>query len=190
MTVCYTCEPPSAGERTPLAQALAPRVLGRDTQAHVGVVDTMTPTTAQERVSDVLVVHASYPMRTMLRTMLADEGYAASATPNYPPVLRYLQTAAEPAVVVAGNSTADFQAEEEFFGHIAADATLARRNRFVLLCTVPERLPADLQATLNSLGVPILHMPSQLPELVKVAARVAERAPADGGGESEAETAG
>jgi hypothetical protein len=130
----------------------------------------------------------------MLRLMLVDEGYAVSETPTYTAALRYLRTAAEPAVVVAGNSTADFDAEAEFFGHISADAALARQNRYVLLCTVSERLPADLQATLGRLGVPILCMPLQLTDLVEVVARLAGRRPTEAKleaeGELEAESTG
>jgi hypothetical protein len=64
----------------------------------------------------VLVVHADRPLRHALRTMLADEGYAASDAPTYTAVLRHLRTAAEPAVVVIGNSRADFTTEAEFLG--------------------------------------------------------------------------
>jgi len=177
---------------------LPPNVVARDTRAHVqtpieevGTMGTMTPTSAHlrahERISEVLVMHAHRPLRFMLRTMLADEGYNVSDAPTYTAVLRYLRRATEPAVVVTGNSTADFDAEAEFFGHITADAAptgLARRNRYVLLCTVPERLPAELRSTLSTLGVPILQMPSQLPELVEVVRRVARRTSAEAAGES------
>jgi hypothetical protein len=174
---------------------LPPAVVARDTRAHVqtheegvGTKGTMTSTSAhpmaQAGISDVLVMHSHRPMRFMLRLMLADEGYSVSDAPTYTAVLRYLRRATEPAVVVTGNSTADFHAEAEFFGHITADAALAQRHRYVLLCTIPERLPAELRATLSSLGVVILYMPSQLPDLVAVVARLAGRAPAEGAGES------
>jgi hypothetical protein len=132
-------------------------------------------------------MHAHRPLRAMLRMLLADEGRSLSEAPTYTAVLRHLRKATAPAVVVAGNSTADFHEEAEFFGHITADSTpagLARWNRFILLCTMPERLPAELRATLNSLGVPILHMPSQLPELSGLVTRVAGGRPTEAKGES------
>jgi hypothetical protein len=200
MAICYRCEPPTASERAVRMYALPPDVVTRDTRAHVerahvlemGTMGTMAHphAMAQAGISDVLVTHAHRPLRYMLRTMLAEEGYAASDAPTYTAVLRYLRRATVPAVVVAGNLRADFTAEAELFGHIRADPALARRNRFVLLCTIPERLPADLQATLSSLDVPILHMPSQLPDLVELVGRLAGRTPAEGAGESEARSAG
>jgi hypothetical protein len=195
--VCYTCELPTATERAPRPKAFLLQVAARDMpahqvhmQAHMEEGGTMAQTVAQGAISDVLIVYAQRPLRYMLRLMLADEGYAVSDTPTYTAVLRYLHKATEPAVIVAGNSAADFDAEAEFFGHIMAHAALARQNRYVLLCTVPERLPADLQARLSSLGVPILCMPLQLTDVVKVVARLAGRMPAEGESEAEGRSAG
>jgi hypothetical protein len=129
----------------------------------------------RESISDVVVMHAQAPLRTLLRLMLAQQGYIIFEAKTYDAVLRHLRGTAEPIVVVAGNSTPDYRAEVAFFGHITADAALARRHRFVLLCTLPDRLPSDFQATVNSLGVLILPMPSRMFDLVEAVALAAGR---------------
>jgi hypothetical protein len=133
-----------------------------------------------ERISDVIVMQANGPLRMMLRLVLADDGYSVTEAPTYAAVLRHLRTATGPVVVVAGNLTPDYHAEVAFFAHIAADAELARRHRYVLLCTSPRSLPPSLQATLNRLGAPILQMPMHLPDLEEAVARVAEWTHAEG----------
>jgi hypothetical protein len=127
---------------------------------------------ARESTSTVLVTHPHAPMRLLLRMTLVDDGYTVMETPNYSAVLRRLRRATDPMVVVTGNWQADFRAEQKFFGRIAADAALARRHRFVLFCTLPEWMPAELDAALRGLGVTVLRTPSiaYLREAVAVAA--------------------
>jgi DNA-binding NtrC family response regulator len=129
----------------------------------------------RDTISDVVVMHAHGPMRALLRMALAEDGYLISEAPTYTAVLRHLRAASRPIVVVAGNWAPDYRSEIEFFHHIAADTTLARRHRCVLLCTVPEWLPVALDSTLHALGVAVLRMPTHLPELLDTVAMAAGR---------------
>jgi DNA-binding NtrC family response regulator len=128
-------------------------------------------------LSDVLIVHAHDQMRQLLHLALSEAGYHVVAAASYDAVLHHLRTASKPVVVVSGNWATDYEAEQEFFGQLAADATLARRHRYVLLCTIPEYLPDDLDALLCSLGVFMLAMPLRLHELLATVACVARRTP-------------
>ena len=130
-------------------------------------------------ISDVVVMHSHPPMRLLLRMQLTTDGYSVTELPTYLAVLRHLRAAATPTVVVAGNFTYDFQAEADFFAQVAADATLARRHRFVLLSTIPEWQPTALDTTLRSLGVPVLKLPWDMRDLLTTVARVAGRTAAD-----------
>lgn len=133
-----------------------------------------------EYISAVVVVHALPPTRLLLRVVFTGEGYAVTEVPTYDAALRHLRACADPTVVVAGNFTYDYQEESAFFGHVAADAALARRHRFVLLSTIPEWLPLELDTMLFSLGVPIVKLPCGIGELLTTVGRVAGRTPADG----------
>lgn len=129
----------------------------------------------RESIADVVVMHAHRPMRTLLRMALAEDGYLVSEAPTYTAALRHLRAATGSVVVVAGNWAPDYHSEIEFFHHIAADMNLARRHRCVLLCTVPEWLPAALDSTLHALGVAVLRMPTHLGELLDTVAMAAGR---------------
>jgi hypothetical protein len=135
---------------------------------------------AEASIVGVLVMHAHRPLRLLLRIALTKEGYAVTEVPSYAALLRALHTATGPRVVVAGNWASASRAEEEFFGHIAADAALARRHRFQLLSTVPETHPAALHALLRGLGVVVVRVPFQLPELLATVAVAAGRTPVEG----------
>jgi hypothetical protein len=102
-----------------------------------------------------------------------------SEVSTYTAVLRHVRAAAGPVVVVAGNWATDYHAEMEFIRHIAADVALARRHRYVLLCTIPEWLPDGLDSTLRGLAVPLLRMPTHLPELLDTVAMAAGRTQAE-----------
>jgi hypothetical protein len=132
----------------------------------------------RESIPGVVVMHPHRAMRTLLQRELAESGYTVVYASTYAAVLRYLSRVASPVVVVAGNCKADFYAETRFFRRITADATLARRHRFVLFCVLPEWLPLALDATLRSLGVTVLGL-SSLPELQEAVAVAAGRAHAD-----------
>jgi hypothetical protein len=136
-----------------------------------------------EGISVVVVMHPSVPMRRLLHTQFAKAGFSVLDAPTYAAVLRVLRGAAAPAVVVAGNRKADFHAEQRFFRQIVADATLARRHRFVLFSPLPEWLPPSLDATLRGLDVPVLRLTS-LRELLDAVALAAGQWPAQGEGAS------
>lgn len=129
-------------------------------------------------IPDVLVMHAHGPMRMVLRLVLAQDYYTVAEAASYACVLRHLRTAISPTVVVAGNWTADYRAEADFFGQIARDVALSRRHHFVLLTTIPEWLPPQLDAMLRGLGVPVLKLPVEVPELLTAVALAAGRTPA------------
>lgn len=130
---------------------------------------------ARERIEQIVVMHPHGPLRLMLRMALTVDGYTVTEVPTFAAVLRHLHAAADatpmvPMVVIVGNWDYTFQAEDAFFARIAADRPMARRHRFVLLSTVLEWLPADLDATLRSLGVLQLRMPFQMPDLLALIA--------------------
>jgi len=125
----------------------------------------------QERISDVVVMHADAPLRVILRLVLAEDGYAVVEAPSYAAALRHLYAASGPMVVVAGNWEPDYRAEMEFFGHVASDPMLPR-HRFVLLSTIPEWMPPELEAMLRRLEVPVLRMPAQMRDLLAAVASV------------------
>lgn len=127
-------------------------------------------------IAEALVAHRYGPARRMLRMALADAGYAVAEAPSYDDALLYLHAAACPTVVVAGNLSADFGAEADFFGRVAADPALDGRHRFVLFTTIAEWLPPTLDATLRSLGVRVVPMPSHLPALLAAVDLAAGRA--------------
>lgn len=138
------------------------------------------PMPSQESIEDVLVMHAHRPMRLLLRLALTNVGYAVTEVPTYAALLRSLRTAAGPRVAVGGNWASNFRAEDVFFGRVAVDATLAWRHRFVLLSTVPEAHPQALDAQLRGLGVAVVRVPFQLPELLATVAVAAGRTPVEG----------
>lgn len=142
----------------------------------------MTPPMPPESRAGVVVAHADDRMRRMLRRALEEAGHAVVEAPRYDDALRRLCAADGPAVVVAGNVSVDYIAEADFFRRVAADPALAGRHRFVLLATIPDYLPPSLDATLRTLGVPILAAPLHLHELYAAVAVVAGRACATRGG--------
>lgn len=132
-----------------------------------------------EHISDVVVMHSNPPMRLLLRLLLTADGYTVTEVSTYRAVLRHLYAAASPTAVVVGNLTYDYAAERAFFAHVAADAVLARRHRFVLLSTLPDWQPVALDASLRSLGVPVLRLPCGMLDLLTAVATVAGRKPAE-----------
>jgi CheY-like chemotaxis protein len=144
------------------------------------------------RISDVVVLYPDGSMRALLCMALEGAGYTVTEAPTYAAVLQLLHMAAGPRVVVVGNLTADTQTEEEFFGHLAADAALAQRHRYVLLSTVPEWHPMALDATLCRLGVAVVRVPFHLPDLLatltKLAALTGERTSTNEDGDEDVAT--
>ena len=129
---------------------------------------------SRERISVLVLVCPDVLLCRILGMSFSEAGYAVIEAATYADVRSQLRAASRPMVVVAGHAALDFRAEVDFFAQVAADAALAQ-HRYVLLSTAADWLPDELGATLHSLGVLVVAMPSRLEVLLAAVARASGR---------------
>jgi CheY-like chemotaxis protein len=128
-------------------------------------------------MTTVLVADDNPAIRDWVRFILESEGYLVLEAQNGNEVLHLLNTTSYPLVVLL-----DFQMPQHggawVLGAVAANHTLATRNRFILMTARTLSLPRFFTTLLLRLHVPILRKPFDVDLLVALVANVAHTLPA------------
>jgi CheY-like chemotaxis protein len=128
-------------------------------------------------MTTVLVADDNPDIRDWVRSILESEGYLVLEAQNGSEVLHLLNTTSYPLVVLL-----DFQMPQHggawVLGAVAANFTLATRNRYILIIARTLSLPRFFTTLLIRLHVPVLRKPFDVDLLVALVANVAHTLPA------------
>jgi CheY-like chemotaxis protein len=128
-------------------------------------------------MTTVLVADDNPHIRDWVRSILEAEGYLVLKAQNGNEVLHLLNTISHPLLVLL-----DFQMPQHggarVLGAVAANHTLATRNRYILMIARTLSLPRFFTTLLLRLHVPVLRKPFDVDLLVTLVANVAHTLPA------------
>jgi CheY-like chemotaxis protein len=128
-------------------------------------------------MTTVLVADDNPHIRDWVRSILEAEGYLVLEAQNGNEVLHLLNTTSQPLLVLL-----DFQMPQHggawVLGAVAANHTLATRNRYILMTARTLSLPRFFTTLLIRLHVPVLRKPFDVDLLVALVADVARTLPA------------
>lgn len=124
----------------------------------------------------VVVIDADNSVRQAVSLVLAEAGYAVSATNEPSAALRLLESAPVPLVVLF-----DAGVPRISDGKIAAlvrrEDPLFRRHAYICMSTSPDYMHPDLRQALRDLAVPIIAKPFDVDQLLALVQRVAQGMP-------------
>lgn len=122
----------------------------------------------RDRVSHVLIIDDLDQSRHLLHSMLEEQGFHVTVTPDGRSGLQRLQASREPLVVLISNVLSGFTATE-LLERIAANRELARRHAYILMTLAPEAARRKLADVRRQMPVLLLENPHDLERLCEAA---------------------